>query len=227
MMFVLLLLAGAGYGVWQVFGAKRGFTTFTPPGGDCSILMPGTPTEQEIPIDGTKLKVYAVEKWRSGYAIAYADLHGEPFNLQGAVDAIARAREAKVIVQRGDDFDGGSYREFELETKKPSGCFSGRVLIYRDRVYQLFAYGSEARLANPDVKKFLNSFKLDSVRLPWESAANSGPARPPGPRTGSAAWPATHRSGSTGSGAPVILLLARQNENHMIAVGLMYPEKST
>ena len=81
-------------------------------------------------------------------------------SLPGAVQGIAGSHDGKVESEKDYTFEGSTGREFEVATSKPKGYISGRVIVIKNRFYQMFAAGSTARLSNSDVQKFLNSFKL-------------------------------------------------------------------
>ncbi|HXD86249.1 MAG TPA: hypothetical protein VN641_07135 [Urbifossiella sp.] len=177
----LLVLGGLVFGIVKLAGGKREFKTFSPPGGQCSILLPGTPTEQNQMIMGMQLRVFAVENRRGGYGIAYLQLPPmNMFDLNGAIQGFAGAYNGTVIHKELHP----NYAEFEVETQKPKGFAAGRIVVHRGRLYQYFALGRDARLSNPDVRTFIDSFKVEDGPLPWEqqpAKAAQPPARPPAP----------------------------------------------
>jgi hypothetical protein len=56
--------------------------------------------------------------------------------------------------------DGVTGKEFEAEITKPKGYIAGRVIVVNNRLYQVFAIGTNARLTDGDARKFLDSFKF-------------------------------------------------------------------
>src|SRR5262249_6073193 len=95
------------------------------------------------------------------YAVGYFDVApGRPVSLPGAAKGAASSHEGKVTIERDYTFEGATGLEFEAETAKPKGYVSGRVIVINNRFYQLLAIGSKARLTDPEVQKFLTSFKL-------------------------------------------------------------------
>src|SRR5262245_27580611 len=56
--------------------------------------------------------------------------------------------------------EGTTGKEFEIKSTKPKGYVCGRVIVINNRLYEVFAGGTDARLTSPDVRKFLDPFKL-------------------------------------------------------------------
>jgi hypothetical protein len=70
------------------------------------------------------------------------------------------SKDSQALSEKEYTFEGSTGREFEIETGKPKGYVSGRVIVLNGRFYEMFAMGTNARLSNSDVRKFLDSFKL-------------------------------------------------------------------
>jgi len=80
-------------------------------------------------------------------------------SLSGAVSSAA-SHDGKILSTKDFTLEGTTGKEFEIESKEPKGYISGRVIFIKDRFYQFFAMGTNAKLSNSDVRKFLDSFKL-------------------------------------------------------------------
>jgi hypothetical protein len=137
------------------------FKEFSAPDGKFSVLMPGTPEKKTQTIQGMRLVMYGVDVKDGAYVVGYADPQpGRPVSLPGAVQGVAGSHDGKVLSETDYSFEGNTGREFEVETSKPKGFVSGRVIVINGRFYQILAMGTNASLANEDVQKFLKSFKL-------------------------------------------------------------------
>jgi hypothetical protein len=83
----------------------------------------------------------------------------DALNLDDAVKTIVKGHGGKVLSDRKLVFAGRSGHEFEAKTTKPHGYVSGRVMIVNGRYYAITAVGDHARLSNPEIMNFLQSFK--------------------------------------------------------------------
>jgi hypothetical protein len=186
----LLFLVAIGVAVYFAFGRSSSFTTFSPPGGRCSILMPGKPDSHDQKMLGMDLKVWMVEKSNSAWTVSWTDVPpGMPFDLRGVADGVANMMggQVKSSELKGDPRSNG-FVEYEVSITKPrNGYASGRAMLVNGRFYHFFAVGSSTRLSNDDVRKFIDSFKLTDGDFPWDSAPqakgnnNPGPKPNPGP----------------------------------------------
>jgi hypothetical protein len=141
-------------------GRKPEFKEFSSPEGKFSILMPGNPEKKEQNVKGIKMVSYGVETKAWSYGVAYGDmLPNTTFSPSGAVQGIASVFQGKVLSEKDFTFEGATGKEFEIESTKPKGHVSGRIIVINNRIYQYFVGGNE-RLSGENVQKFLNSFKL-------------------------------------------------------------------
>ncbi|MDB5313025.1 MAG: hypothetical protein JWO38_7227, partial [Gemmataceae bacterium] len=158
---LLVPLAGCG---------KKPFTEFVAKEGGFSVLMPGTPKEDRSSESGMKLTLYVTETWGAAYGAGYADLPpGNPGNLDGAVRGMADACNGRVISQQGQTVGTDGWLEFEIESGSPKGFAAGRVLIVGGRVYEVYVIGRKTRLADPETRSFIDSFRLTDRDSPWQS----------------------------------------------------------
>jgi|SRR5262245_35466405 len=137
------------------------FQEFSSPEGKFSILMPGTPEKKTQTTMGMTVVMFGKDVRNGAYAVGYADIpRNVPTSLSGAVQGIARSHSGKILSEKDYMFEGTKGKEFEVEIPKPKGFISGRVILIKNRLYQMFAMGTNARLSDPDVQKFIKSFKL-------------------------------------------------------------------
>lgn len=172
---LVAVLGVIGWAVWRFSGGTAEFKEFRSAEGGFAILLPGTPTRKDQDSNGLHLTMHAVERRNSGYAVGYADARGTPLDLDGAVRGMAQKGNGTAQSTGGNNLVGG-WREFEIATADPKGFVSGRVVAARGRFYMYFAFGKDAQLSNPDVRRFIDSFKLTDGPPPWE--APPAPAQP-------------------------------------------------
>jgi hypothetical protein len=148
-----------------------------PPGGNCRVLMPSTPTPQTFkdPTPHGEVTRYAYtciqrsDRFTAAFTLQYADLPpGVVF-----VDANASLDESIELAVKGSGgkqrsskpilLDGNPGRDFEVDGYKVEGkpgLYRGRFYIVGNRKYlvgvELFADNANA----PEVTKFLDSFAL-------------------------------------------------------------------
>jgi hypothetical protein len=156
-----MLLAAATLLLPLVGCNKVDFKEFSSSEGKFTILMPADPEKKTQTVMGMTVVMYGKNVNKGAYAVGYADIPaGRPISLPGAVQGIAGSHDGKVLSENDYTIEGSTGKEFEIETGKPKGYVSGRVILINNRFYQMFAMGTNARLASSDVQKFLNSFKL-------------------------------------------------------------------
>ncbi len=123
--------------------------------------MPGEPSRTTQRILNLDVVMYGRNVKDGAFAVGYADFPpGTPVSLDGAVQGISKTHDGKVLSSKEFILEGSTCKEFEIEINKPKGYVSGRVIVINRRFYQYFAIGTNGRLSNPDVRKFLDSFKL-------------------------------------------------------------------
>jgi hypothetical protein len=153
----LLLLLGV---IALLPGCGEAMGEFSPPDGKFSILMPGTPDPSIRSLQGYKHTSYVASSGDLTYSIGYADIPLEgPYNLSRGVQGVAVTQEGKVLSDKACSFAGGHGREFEVKSGKPKGYVSGRLIIINGRYFRIMVMGETARLSNPDVQTYLQSFK--------------------------------------------------------------------
>jgi hypothetical protein len=176
---VLLVLGGIGWGMWRVARGEPEFKEFSPPGGEFTVLMPGDPDKKGVGFGGLALTAWEGDRGGVTYVVGYDDGPGSLVPIDNAAVAFAES-----VGKGGGGFEGrgglggaGGWLEFQIEADNKSGYCSGRVCLVRNRLYALLAHGKEASRTNPEVRRFLDSFKLSDGPLPWED--NPEPAADP------------------------------------------------
>src|SRR5262245_46720368 len=157
-----LILGALGLAVLTLASCnKLNFKEFTSQEGKFSILMPGEPERKSQRILNIELVMYGLDVRNGAYAAGYADLpRGQSFSLDGAIQGVAGTHDGKILSTKDFTLEGSTGKEFEVESSKPKGYISGRVIVINHRFYQFFAAGNNARLSNSDVRNFLDSFRI-------------------------------------------------------------------
>lgn len=197
--FVLLLAVAF---VIPTTGCKKPeFQEFSPPDGRFKVQMPGKPSKQERDEQGLHLTAYTVENRNEAFMVAYSDIPNHlRHDLDGAVQGFAQKAGGTNVQSKGSsqttkgEFLG--WREFEMAISTPKpGYAAGRVLFARGRLYMVISVGTENRLTNPDVQKFISSFSLTDGDTPGSNAPvgsnapSSGPAHTEPPQVGTPEFP--------------------------------------
>jgi hypothetical protein len=137
------------------------FEEFSPKEGGFTVLMPGKPQKKQMSKEGLTATAYGVNVANGAYLVVVTPLPpGQPFSIDKAIEGQVAHHEGKVLSSKRFRLGGETGKEFEAESGKPKGYLSGRVIVIDNRLYQVVAAGTEGRLSNPDVRKFLDSFKL-------------------------------------------------------------------
>jgi hypothetical protein len=143
-------------------GAKPQWQEVSSDEGGFTVQMPGTPraetrTQGALTINGLGVKVKD-----SVYRASYANLPpGSGFDYSAGIKAIAANYEGAVTSESDFTIEGCTGKSYEIEITKPmKGFASGRMVVVKDRLYQLLVMGSTIRAADPDVQTFFNSLTL-------------------------------------------------------------------
>jgi hypothetical protein len=170
---------------------KPEFQEFSPPDGRFKVLLPGSPRKEERNDQGIQFTMYLTRHFGEEYGVGYADVPpGRPVDLNGAVTGMAqKVAGSNTSSTGGTEFVNGAmsgWREFEITATKPQGFASGRVVHARGRLFIVLAIGKEHKLSHPDVRKFVDSFRLTDGPTPGvdgEAGANPVAVQPPLPIT--------------------------------------------
>lgn len=173
---LLLILTLAGAGIWLGFkGSREGikdseWMPFTPPGGRCSILMPGTPTAQPLGGNGQDGEKWLLRrKNHMTFTLVQGQVPGSAGNLSLAALAeteknhLASILKGQVISE--GDVQLGSFKGREFVIRHPEkGTFIGRVFVGQQegatRLYFLAVGGETIKEGDGEAAKFLNSFQI-------------------------------------------------------------------
>jgi hypothetical protein len=150
---IALLVGGCGKPEWKEFSS---------PEGKFKVLFPGAPKSETRPAGPLTLKAHAVELRDGVYVVSYADLPpGNPFDYSASIRGMAAPWGGKVLSETDVTVEGTRGKGFEMEVTNPrKGYATGRIVVISGRLYQIFALGNNMRASEPDVQKFLDSFKL-------------------------------------------------------------------
>lgn len=174
--FVMLLIGGGGglfaYRYYTGYIAEGDWTTFSPPNGRCSILLPGEPrATAERPPTGTEYR-YKVEKpWaQSQFWLMYFDPRSSttPDVLDARTDEEAKIQSVNlgVPVAARRSITLGAYEGRELRFSNVAGNRTAILRIYlatnsgRPRLYEVFAEEPNLDVDSEGGNKFFNSFQI-------------------------------------------------------------------
>lgn len=194
---LLLLLLGAGGGLLWYFArgkaiAETEWQPFTPPGGDCTVLMPGAPRFQPLTTNGVTVNKYLVERHgeQTVFVVAFANLGFDLFK-PNAVELLAHAERDEIVRKMNGKagsetaiaLAGLPGREFQI-APPAGGIFIERIYLAKiggaHRLY-IVAAGYNREINKGDVDRFFASFKIDASAQPptFDDAARQGGAQPP------------------------------------------------
>ena len=151
---------------------SAGWREFAPEEGRFSILVPRTPRETTETVEtemGTHDEhTFTVIHGDIAYIVNYGDYPQSLRNVDsramldalrdGAVESVG----GKLLSERAISVDGYPGREVKIKVSNDSetAIMQVRIYIVRNRLYYIYTIAPETRASSPDVKKFLDSFKL-------------------------------------------------------------------
>lgn len=159
----LLAVALAGAALAQ------GWKPYNSAPGKFSIDFPGTPEtrSQDITtrVGKVKMHLFQVAKGQSAFLVSYSDYPASAIKgsdpkkmLDGARDGAVSNVQGKLLSEKGMSIGGNPGRELKVEAKGLS--MTQRMFLVKNRLYQVLALVPIDRPNNPDVPRFLNSFKI-------------------------------------------------------------------
>lgn len=163
----VVLLLCAGVSATQETKAK--WVEISPNLGNCKVMFPGTPKEQQDKTGGTQLVLEAqggkaaffiqVNPFPQEVAIANAEIAKKI--MDGGRDGLLRGlKGSKVLSERGFSFDN-KYPARDLDADSPSlGIYRTRFIITPTHFYQIVVGGPRDFVDSADAKKFMESFKI-------------------------------------------------------------------
>jgi len=130
--------------------------------GKFTVMMPGKPDKKVQQAHGLTLTMFGSNVSNGAFAIGYADVPpGMPFDIAGCAGGVASTHGGKVLTNQAITHDGLRGQEFEVSVTTPKkGYCSGRAFMVGRRFYQVLAIGTDYQLSKPQVKSFLESFKV-------------------------------------------------------------------
>jgi hypothetical protein len=148
---------------------KSGWKQFQSKEGSFSVLMPGTPVEQEQSADSRigliRTRMFVVDRGASGFISGYDD-YPEAILKQDAQALIDGKRDAIVAGMRGKLLDQRALKQYEypgqeIVVKMPDGSiYKARMFLVKRTLCLAAAVVPEAQANSKDVKTFLESFKV-------------------------------------------------------------------
>lgn len=144
------------------------FKMFADP-GNYRAKMPGTPRQETKSVNGVGIKAYVSDLPGWGFVIECGTLgQGMTLEPDAAIQALANTYQGSVLSSKDiTNADGLAGKEVEFQMTKPvAGYASVRFFIHQGRYFQLSALGPSARLTNPNVRTFLESFQLENAPRP-------------------------------------------------------------
>jgi hypothetical protein len=148
----------------------QGWSTFSPPGGNFSVQMPGTPTSQQSvehsPVGNVPTWQFILNAGGWSYAVAYSDLPQVAVLLGGAGSIFDEAKQS--LLQQAN---ATPVSYFDTTTSgKPAksltftvpGGGQGQALLVLDgtRLYVVAATPLSASAPAADASSFISSFRL-------------------------------------------------------------------
>ena len=166
---------------------KSGWKEFQSKEGGFSVLMPGTPVEQEQSagsrIGPIRSRMFVVDRGASGFIAGYDDYPEAALKqdskrlIDGKRDAIVAGMKGKLLDQRG--LKQGGYPGQEIAIKMPDGSvYKARIFLVKRKLCLAAAVVPEAQANSKDVKTFLDSFQVTTDEPAPRAKAATRPDRP-------------------------------------------------
>jgi hypothetical protein len=205
---ILAVLLWFGWG-WGGGIADSAWQPFSPADGRFNVLLPGQntvqTTTQQTPAGAVTTVLHLVDLKQSAYGVGYSNIPPAALaqlapeaHLDAVRDAMVQSRKGKLLNEQKISLDSHPGREFAMVTGDPKG--SGVVRIYRvgDQLYQLLVLGRNISPTSPDVRKFLESFKLSAARPAADTPRRPAPAPSDRPQTPAPGTPQFEESAEKG-----------------------------
>lgn len=155
-------------------GCSQSWSEYRSGKGGYSVEVPGRMKESSdsvsTPAGNITFNTAMVERRSSAYCAAYSDfpefaVRGrDPKDLlNGARDGALRNIDGKLEKESWIKVDGNPGLEITFKSPKKKIKAKARLILVKNRLYQILAGQSESSYSETDVDKFLNSFKLRPV----------------------------------------------------------------
>ncbi len=156
-----LMLAAALLAPVLLSGCSKEWREFSSEEGKFSILMPGFPGRKDMPILDMTMTAYGADLPNVSYMVAFVNIpSSRPFSMEHALQGMCGHHKATVLSRKNVAVEGKLFWEFEMESKNPKGYIAGRMGLHEGRWYVLIAGGNQGRLSNPEVRRWLDSFRI-------------------------------------------------------------------
>lgn len=154
---------------------KEGLRDFRSPDGKFTVRLPGQPREQEQPVSTTAgavmLRSYTVNLGSRAFLVSYADYPEKAVDatnptliLNGARDGMLNQIRARRLSERKVRVQGNYGRSVEADLTGSGGMelrASVRIVLAKNRIYQLIAITPTAEAGAAEVKEFLESLRIE------------------------------------------------------------------
>jgi hypothetical protein len=171
---VFLVMAAASATAWAQAPAWK---EVAPPGCQCSVQMPGEPTEskQSFDTDIGKVDAYMyilpADGGTTAFLLGYNDYNKEKVKgankqkmLEGAKNGAVTNVKGKLIGEKKVEVAGYPGIEIEVEVPpkdgQPASKVFARIVIANNRLYQTLVVMKASGVRGLDVRKFLDSLKI-------------------------------------------------------------------
>jgi hypothetical protein len=148
---------------------SRDFREFSPPGGDYTVLMPGRVSPAQRAPRRFQITGYGAERAPGeGYAVVSGEIP-PGFTLDGFISELGGGYDgASTWKATGQERPDEHWAEFEISNSKdtPRVYTSGRAMVVGRRFYAIYTEGIKNRLSNPEVRTFIESFRLHGRPTP-------------------------------------------------------------
>jgi hypothetical protein len=189
----LVLTGLTGFGLYLLAHSRRipdsDWREVAPAGEGFRVLMPGTPREEDVPQGGGKLYRLQRNGGELSFAVWYRDVPDAqlrrfpwPVQFRQDLDALLTTiPRGKIMSHKAIALAGHPGREYEIDG---GDLGTAVVRIYgvsrgsRHRAFVLMAAGRDYSAEHPDVKRFLDSFRLKADpagrKKPGDGKGNGG-----------------------------------------------------
>jgi hypothetical protein len=155
-------------------GTPPGWQLFSPPGGRCTVLLPGEPKETKTvsqtergPIE---THTFALEAGANTFGVSWFDFPGvipQGPQIKGALEGgkkglLENLGSIKVLKDEEITFDGFPGKQVIVENRDKKYTLTVRLYLIGQRTYTLMASAPLGQSDTPEVRRFLASFRLIS-----------------------------------------------------------------
>jgi hypothetical protein len=142
-------------------GANANWEELSPAEGQFSVLMPGKAAKEVTEGVDRKYINYTVIRRSVTYTVSYTDLRpGEIKQTLTRMKFYWQRNGWTVTKETESPVEGCQWEQEAQKNDSPNEYYSGRKYETATRAYEVKVQGDGATLNNPEVRKFLDSFKV-------------------------------------------------------------------